>query len=206
MPKPTKADFAQALNCREKFIGVRLVALGHSDCCSRCGGSGEYSFNQMDGTRCYGCGGVGQKPKRLTIKLLAQVKQDVADGKMQPYLDAMKARGAAKKASQEFFCAWGDNPIVKQYEGVHFTQCPEEHHAVNFCCSELSDAVHNLIYRIQYEKGLSNETLVLLGSVVDKGIELARGAQAELERRGDLTRENGRALGKEYVEKLQGMV
>ena len=27
--------------------------------CSRCGGSGHYSYNQLDGTRCYGCGGSG---------------------------------------------------------------------------------------------------------------------------------------------------
>lgn len=28
--------------------------------CSRCGGSGSYSFNLMHGTRCYGCGGSGK--------------------------------------------------------------------------------------------------------------------------------------------------
>jgi hypothetical protein len=30
--------------------------------CSRCGGSGHYSFNLRDGTVCYGCGGVGRVP------------------------------------------------------------------------------------------------------------------------------------------------
>lgn len=29
--------------------------------CPRCGGSGHYSYNQMDGTRCYGCMGSGIK-------------------------------------------------------------------------------------------------------------------------------------------------
>ncbi len=29
--------------------------------CSRCGGSGEYSFNMKDGSRCYGCNGKGTK-------------------------------------------------------------------------------------------------------------------------------------------------
>lgn len=29
--------------------------------CGRCGGTGNYSYNQMDGTRCYGCGGSGKK-------------------------------------------------------------------------------------------------------------------------------------------------
>lgn len=27
--------------------------------CKRCGGTGHYSYNSLDGTRCYGCGGVG---------------------------------------------------------------------------------------------------------------------------------------------------
>ena len=27
--------------------------------CGRCGGSGKYSYNQIDGDRCYGCGGTG---------------------------------------------------------------------------------------------------------------------------------------------------
>lgn len=32
--------------------------------CTRCMGSGEYSFNALDGTRCYGCGGSGVKLTR----------------------------------------------------------------------------------------------------------------------------------------------
>lgn len=28
--------------------------------CGRCGGSGNYSFNLIHGSRCYGCGGAGQ--------------------------------------------------------------------------------------------------------------------------------------------------
>lgn len=32
-----------------------------STTCSRCGGSGKYSYNQIDGDRCYGCGGTGYK-------------------------------------------------------------------------------------------------------------------------------------------------
>jgi hypothetical protein len=29
--------------------------------CSRCGGSGHYSYNQINGTTCFGCGGTGKK-------------------------------------------------------------------------------------------------------------------------------------------------
>lgn len=34
-------------------VGFELVS------CSRCGGSGRYSFNLMHGSQCYGCGGSG---------------------------------------------------------------------------------------------------------------------------------------------------
>lgn len=32
-----------------------------TEVCGRCGGSGRYSYNQMDGDRCYGCGGSGNR-------------------------------------------------------------------------------------------------------------------------------------------------
>ncbi len=40
----------------------KVSALGFEvQTCGRCGGSGRYSFNLMDGDRCYGCGGTGIK-------------------------------------------------------------------------------------------------------------------------------------------------
>lgn len=50
--------------------------------CGRCGGSGEYSFNLMHGTRCYGCGGTG----------FVLTKRGAA---AQAYLDAMRKKRAA---------------------------------------------------------------------------------------------------------------
>ena len=29
--------------------------------CARCGGTGRHSYNQIDGNRCFGCGGAGEK-------------------------------------------------------------------------------------------------------------------------------------------------
>lgn len=41
--------------------------------CGRCGGGGEYSYNAMDGTRCYGCGGTGVRhPAGTPAKLAAE--------------------------------------------------------------------------------------------------------------------------------------
>ena len=52
--------------------------------CGRCGGSGRYSFNQMDGDRCYGCSGSGVQivPKHRKMadewfKAMREVKRPV---------------------------------------------------------------------------------------------------------------------------------
>jgi hypothetical protein len=34
-----------------------MALLFESEICGRCGGSGQYSYNQRDGTRCFGCAG-----------------------------------------------------------------------------------------------------------------------------------------------------
>lgn len=35
-----------------------------TETCGRCGGTGKYSFNQIDGDRCYGCKGAAKKWSR----------------------------------------------------------------------------------------------------------------------------------------------
>lgn len=55
--------------------------------CSRCGGSGHYSYNQLDGTMCYGCRGTGKQ--RLEVRW---------------YTDAQRAamdRAAEKRAAEK---------------------------------------------------------------------------------------------------------
>jgi len=41
--------------------------------CSRCGGGGHYSWNQMHGSVCYGCGGKGKAYPRVTKKLIKEI-------------------------------------------------------------------------------------------------------------------------------------
>jgi hypothetical protein len=58
--------------------------------CGRCGGSGKYSFNQIDGDRCYGCGGTGiVRTKRGTAAYVMYVesqKRPLLDLKVGEYL------------------------------------------------------------------------------------------------------------------------
>lgn len=49
--------------------------LFESTACARCGGSGNYSFNLVSGTRCFGCSGSGYK---LTKR--GRAAQDFLDG------------------------------------------------------------------------------------------------------------------------------
>lgn len=58
-----------------------------TETCSRCGGTGRYSFNQMDGDRCYGCGGKGIKltkrgaaAREFYIKLLSKPASEIVAG------------------------------------------------------------------------------------------------------------------------------
>lgn len=43
--------------------------------CRRCGGTGRYSFNLMDGDRCYGCSGTGFQHTRSAAKLYAEFRE-----------------------------------------------------------------------------------------------------------------------------------
>lgn len=38
-----------------------MASLFETETCRRCGGTGRHSYNQMDGDRCYGCGGRGTR-------------------------------------------------------------------------------------------------------------------------------------------------
>jgi hypothetical protein len=40
---------------------VKFSEIFESKTCGRCGGTGRYSWNAVDGSRCYGCNGIGSK-------------------------------------------------------------------------------------------------------------------------------------------------
>lgn len=72
--------------------------------CPRCGGSGHYSYNSLDGTRCYGCGGSGisiQNVRAYTEKEYnrMQVANERARAKREAEKEA-KARDLIENAAQ----------------------------------------------------------------------------------------------------------
>lgn len=62
--------------------------------CSRCGGSGHYSYNQMDGTRCYGCMGSGISVQTVRAYTEKEYKQ------MQASNERARAKREAEKEAK----------------------------------------------------------------------------------------------------------
>lgn len=114
---PSKQDFLALLRiptANEKkidtYLQARLIGLGHGQHCSRCGGSGSYSFNAVDGSRCYGCGGSGYVAQALTAELFTEVEADVREGRLDTYLTELQAKQETKRqaatAYKRVMAAW----------------------------------------------------------------------------------------------------
>lgn len=153
--KDWTAEFAAVLDCSDKFIQTRLIALGHSTTCGRCGGGGQYSYCQMYGTTCFGCRGSGNVATKLTKKLLDTVREQVARGELQPYIDECRAKAdrkaKVKNARERFSAAWTANPSVHADKDVHFTRQSARTTDINHFCSPLFKEVSSLVQLV--EKG-----------------------------------------------------
>jgi hypothetical protein len=144
-------DFSRVLGGDVRFVGNRMVALGHYEVCGRCGGTGQYSFRPDIGTMCMGCGGSGKILPKLTRELLGTVEKEVKEGKLQPYFEKQKKLGEAKKASKSWFKMWGDLPSQKYVEQIKaeknlqgWIYSNEEQHWSNGYASELNDKFSKL--------------------------------------------------------------
>ncbi|CAE6795077.1 hypothetical protein R70006_05034 [Paraburkholderia domus] len=104
----------------DRAMQARLIGLGHGQPCGRCGGSGNFSSNAIDGTRCYGCGGGGYVARKLSGELLSAVTVDVASGKLDGYLRELAERQAADKAVKlatgRVMKAWEDSGVSQSYD------------------------------------------------------------------------------------------
>lgn len=101
-------EIAALMGCKPKSAVSRLVALGYTESCGRCGGSGRYSWNQIDGDRCFGCGGVGKRLAKITAAVVTEALARIAAGELAGYFAENAARkelGAAHKALWDAYMA-----------------------------------------------------------------------------------------------------
>lgn len=69
-------------NAADKLLRVaqsRIIKAGFTQTCGRCGGSGNYSYNQIDGTVCYGCRGKKVSIVRMTAVNKKAIAKHFAD-------------------------------------------------------------------------------------------------------------------------------
>jgi hypothetical protein len=96
-----KVDFktvAQEIGAKDdKIAKARWVALGYTTECSRCGGSGHYSYCQMYGTTCFGCSGSGKMVVKPTVKLIKEAKARIAAGALDAYFERNRRINTARK-------------------------------------------------------------------------------------------------------------
>lgn len=143
MAKMTLNDFCTLLqigespdeNRRKGALFSRINGLGLGTYCNRCGGSGHYSFNAMNGTTCFRCGGSRYELPKLTDKLYKALEQLVAEGKLQPYLEQVRARvamrNACKGAVKQVMDAWTNSGVSGTYKWQLAAQGEQPHKMIS---------------------------------------------------------------------------
>lgn len=106
-----------ALGCtKETSIFGRMNALGLTVECSRCGGSGNYSYCPSHGTTCFKCGGHGKQMPRMTQKLVKQAAEMVGNGGLNSYLETARKVSEMKSLSSKLLVTL--DPIFKAYSAA----------------------------------------------------------------------------------------
>lgn len=118
----TLADVATVLQTTPKNLPRRVANLKLGDDCNRCLGSGHYSYNQTDGSKCYGCAGLGQTfPKNLDA-LKGRALECVASGTLAKYQEDLRAMAVTKGACDRVHAAWSK---VEALNGANKVRYPE---------------------------------------------------------------------------------
>lgn len=109
------SDAAKKLGCSDKSATMRLAHLGYTVTCTRCGGSGHYSFNLTNGSVCFGCSGSGKKLAPLTEAVVAEALVRIANGELDAYFARAKAAKMIESKIQAFNRAYLACETGKRY-------------------------------------------------------------------------------------------
>jgi hypothetical protein len=126
-------------------IGVRLVALGFGVTCNRCGGTGHYSFNSIDGSVCYGCRGAKQKAPKLTAALRNRVQVAVGEGALNTYAARIVEEARLRQLAKGVRAEISEAEAATAWREFHYgRKLPLNEHFDNF-----SYTLHGWITRIE---------------------------------------------------------
>lgn len=117
MCESIKAQVAEILKTTVDNVSNRVIKMGLGDGCDRCGGTGEYSFNMMCGTRCFKCGG-----NRCVIsnsaagwKRILKRAQALQPNAIDEYIEKCKRENMAKKALDILMAEWHEADKTIKY-------------------------------------------------------------------------------------------
>jgi hypothetical protein len=112
------ATLAPLLKTNAENVRKRVLRLKLGPTCGRCGGSGNYSYNQMHGTTCFGCAGIGNVLPRNKAERVAtfQAAHECADsGRLEAYLEVNRAQRRSKDGAARVMAAWKTLDELNKY-------------------------------------------------------------------------------------------
>lgn len=118
-PAALVAELATILETSAENAVRRAELMRLTPVCERCGGCGSYSFNQTDGSRCYGCAGAGHVIARASDMpgVLELARSAVAAGELARYLDRIEAANVAKRGNARVMDAYSSSAALQCWNG-----------------------------------------------------------------------------------------
>lgn len=184
-------EIAAILNTTEANLDARLIGLKIAPVCGRCSGSGSYSFNLTDGSRCYGCNGKGHvAPKTRDMgDMLIAAEAAVADGRLAAYVQFLSSLKITKAATDKIMSAWTATGISKAYKWMNAAEFsrsgnPEfkrdaDISAINRKMSDAYTVVQNASYKLNAKSPTYREDVIALAALVEQALADVAAADAE---------------------------
>lgn len=117
-----KTEIARLMGCKQSSAIARLCALGYTEVCGRCGGGGRYSWNAIDGDKCFGCGGSGKRLAKITAATVAEALARIEAGELAAYFAENKAKAELEGAAKALWADYMGSAIGTAYEVGYKTE------------------------------------------------------------------------------------
>jgi excinuclease UvrABC ATPase subunit len=168
-------ELASILNTSLSNAVNRAVRMKLTPICSRCGGSGHYSYNQINGTTCFGCAGLGHSTE-VTEATLRAAQEAVDDGRLQAYIAMLNARSNCKNARDRVMKAWRDTGISEAYKWQEAAKGVEPHVSISKINKKMCDAYD----RVADASFARNIDWIAFEVVINEALDTIREAAKEI--------------------------
>ena len=206
------SEIANVLKTTEKNVYNRIVGMKLAPVCTRCGGSGQYSFNGSH-SRCYGCNGAGVT--RPGAKELPSVLENAIaaanDGRLTAYIEYLNARAVAKTGQKSVMTAWSATDVAKANSNIGHMMRNEQLEnladlrAANRKMYEAHERVAQASYKLDPRKPTYQADVIAFAAMVETAIkEINEAATYIIPQNLKDAASEGERKAKEYSLKMWG--